>query len=530
MLGRWERRVRTNAAPLALCGVLVALVALLHDTDRRLGLHEHPSTRFRFHAMPVAISVLYHNHPHDYTAVRSLAMRFQTTDHDIDGQLLAAARSREEHGGTYFWVADDRGSADFVIGAFRLFGPRVRSLSDFYILILGLSVLLYAAGFWRSPGALLLPVFVLLCWLAIAQVLLYPAPFPNAEGHWSERIPLYESRMFDVLALVAVLHLGVLAAGPVRGPTAWLTAIPQAALLVFLYHARSSLGWQYLGLFSLVAARVGWWVACRLRRLVGRTYLSAEAGRNACPPPLALARPLFVGSLLAASLVGLKQYQRAAYHPGYWHEQGRRTFWHNALMGLTYHPVLREELPMPGCEDRAAIDLVLKRMHEKDPNLDSYKWNWMAAVNSLGNHNGFDWNRYEKAARGIYLGLWKERPRDMAACYGYYKPAAAVGLAGLEVDRVATEAWAGRAWEFLAGLGLTLGALAVVVRVLRRDERARGELRALVRVAAGLVPFSLIPGIAFYPAVTTVTCFFLLLAAVGGPHAVRFAARGRVAA
>ena len=84
----------------------------------------------------------------------------------------------------------------------------------------------------------MLPLVVVFGWLALAQVMLHRVPFPNGQGYWGEEIALYESRMFDLLALVSVLHLAVLAAArPAVNRLAWVTAIPQAAILVFLYHA-----------------------------------------------------------------------------------------------------------------------------------------------------------------------------------------------------------------------------------------------------------------------------------------------------
>ena len=167
--------------------------------------------------------------------------------------------------------------------------------------------------------------------LGISQVLLVRVPMQFGRGWWGEEIAAYESRLFDVLALVSVMHLAILAGvGPRVSKLAWITAVPQAALLVFLYHARSSIGWQYLALFSLLAARVGWWAMQRFR--------ATEPPRVA-----ALGRPLFVAGLLAVSLVGLKQYQRAVYHPDYLQGYGQRTFWHNAswasrITGLREEP------------------------------------------------------------------------------------------------------------------------------------------------------------------------------------------------
>jgi hypothetical protein len=366
------------------------------------------------------------------------------------------------------------------------------------------ALVLYTVGYWRAPAALFLPMTVLLGWLAIAQVLPDRLPFPNSQGVWGEDVALTESRMFDVLALVSVLHLAILAGTrlPV-GRLAWATAVPHAALLIFLYHARSSLGWQYLALFSIVALRLVWWGAQRVR-YGDRTQLGA------------LYRPLFVALLLGLSLAGLKQYQHGVYHRHYTQEYGQRTFWHNALMGLAFHPVLRFELPMAYCDDRNAVDLVLARMAEVDPSLDRNQWNWQAALNSLGNHNQFDWNRYESTARSIYFGLWRDRPVEMVECYALSKPLDLWRQARLVVSRLARGLLRGQMPELLLGLLLIVPGVGVIVTASRRDQVIRDEVRSLARLTGILIPFSLIPGLAFYPAITTVACFALLALILGG--------------
>jgi hypothetical protein len=506
---RWASR---NWPALLLTGAAAALVCMLFATERRLGLNQTVSNRYRFHAIPVAVSTLYHHRPHDYTALRGLAMRFQDPGRTVDEHIAQAIRpDADPGGGTYFWVADDRGLADFVIAAFRLFGPRAASLSDFWFLLLSVSLALYAVGHWRTPAALAVLPLLMFGWVVVALAAPYRLPFPNPDGYWGEAIALHESRMFDGLALVAVLHFAFLAGTDGRvGRRDWAGAVPQAVLLVFLYHARSSLGWQYLALFALVVARVVWWGVLRLR----------AADR---PPAAILGRPLFVAGLLAASLVGLRQYQKATYHPDYFREYGQRTFWHNALMGLAYHPTLRRELPVRYCDDRDAVDLVLARMERDDPDLDRSRWNRQAALNSLGNHNGFDWDRYESTARRIYFDLWRDRPAAMAACYAYHKPREVARQARLIGARLVRGASRGEVPELLAALCVIAPALAVVVVAARRDPDLRSGLRSLSRVVAVVLPFSLIPGVAFYPALTTVLCFYLLSTALAGLLAARLA-------
>jgi hypothetical protein len=490
--GHW---VRANAGPLLLTGAAAVLLALLVAADSRLGLHRHASNRYRFHAVPVAVSQLHHGRAYDYTAFRTLAHRFHDGSRDLDDQIAEAIRA-DPGTDTYFWVADDRGLSDFVASAFRLFGPEVRSLSRFWFLLLAAAVGLFVVGYWKTPAALALPVFVLFGLLVLAESLPFRARIPFDGRHWQEDIALYESRLFDALALLSVLHLALLACGAKPGRAAWLAAVPQAGLLLFLYHARSSLGWQYLALFALVGGRVAWCLWQRRRRELG--------------PPLVIA------GLLAVSLVGLKQYQRATYHPAYFADTGPRTFWHNALMGLSHHPRLRDGLPMRQCEDRDAVDFVLRRMEERDPNLDRNRWNWMAALNSLGSHNPFDWPTYEAAARREYLELWRHHPGRMTACYAIHKPLALARLWAVALRLVAKEAVAGRAWELLAGIGVAVCASLMLIRRGRQDAVVRGELRRSALVLLTLVPFALIPGIAFYPALPTTAGFLVAAVALTG--------------
>jgi hypothetical protein len=494
---------RENAASLALFAATSVLFALLVFTNARLGLDQNASNRFRFHAIPVALSQLHHNRPHDYTAFRTLAHRFHDTSRPLDDQIAEAITS-DPGIDTYFWVADDRGLSDFVACAFRLFGEHTRSLSKFWFLLLALSIGLFTLGFWTKPSMLVLPAFVLFGLLVLAEALPFRDRIPFDGRIWQDSVALYESRLFDALSLVSLLHLALVVTGLSSGRGALLTAIPQVVLLVFLYHARSSLGWQYLAVFSLVVAKCGWCVA-----------------RRECRERREFAGSLFVAALLGLSLVGLNCYKHATYHPAYFAEQGNRTLWHNALMGLSHHPGLREELPMRQCEDRDAIDLVLARMQTDNPQLDVNAWNWMAALNSLGSHNSFDWPAYEATARAIYFDLWRTRTTEMLTCHAVYKPLAVAKQSAVVLRIVGKEAAAGRAWELLAAFGVLVCVCFGLFRAGMRDDAMRSDVNALCLVMLALFVFALIPAVAFYPAITTTAGFFVGAVAFGWLMAVQ---------
>jgi hypothetical protein len=113
----------------------------------------------------------------------------------------------------------------------------------------------------------------------------------------------------------------------------------------------------------------------------------------------------------------------------------------------------------------------------------------------------------------------------MAECYVYYKPREAFRQAGTALVRLTRGLVRGTMPELLAGLVLAFPALAGVVVLARRDPDACVWLRSLSRVVAVVIPFSLIPGIAFYPALTTVACFYLLTGAIVTLLLVRLAVK-----
>lgn len=519
-MGPCIRWLHANAVQLCLFWGAVGLIALLYSADTRLGLYRSPSNRLRYHAIPVAVSRLYHHWPNDYTASRNLAMQFHNQRRGMVDVLRESLHPPYPIGtGVYFWVADDRGLSDYVVAAFALFGPRLHSLSKFYCLLLAATVLTFFCSFWRRPAMLLLPVAFLAGWLVIVEVMRLPTGVSFRSWSWGtelclgvEDCTLYESRMFDVLSLIAAMHLMVLIVGPRAPRMAWVAAVPQATLLLFLYHCRSSIGWQYLGLLIVAGLRMAGWMGCRLRGVVRPAWSD-------------LARPALVAMLLAASIVGLRAYQQTFYHPEYFAERGPRTFWHNALMGLAHHPTLQEELPMARCDDRNAIDLVLARMFQKDPTLDPNVWNWAAALNSLGSHNEFDWVRYEATARDVYFDLWRERPAQMLGCYAVYKPLIIAKQIIFALRLIAARFVKGGAPELIPGAAILLGGLVLLYRRGRRDEDLRESIGTSMRALAAFLPFSLIPAVAFYPSVMTIACFSLCSFALTALATVRLAWR-----
>ena len=387
--------MRRRAARALLTCLWVALaLAFIYVKGRALTLDTYGTDRLRFHAIPVAISEHYRHRVHDYTAYAPLARVFQESAH-LDDLIASALEMPLSLGDpTYFWAADDRGAADYVIGAFALFGPRSFSLYRFYFVVLGASCAFFLIGYRRQPGMIAVLFFA----LAAIYTILPVVPLANLSDALFEPPSLYEPRILDVLAFVAVLHIACAAWAPER-PRGWTAAlIGQIAVFVFCYHARSSLAWEavFIAVINIAALVILW----------------RRHDRQRVWAPLAL---------FAIGLAALNGYKHYAYHPRYFKDMGSRTVWHNALMGLGSNPALAEKYGLE-ISDAKVVDAVIAYLrNRRDPRLTP-EWTTTNVLNSLGGYFAFNWSVYEGAARDLNFDIWKTNTADALHCYLVDKP------------------------------------------------------------------------------------------------------------
>lgn len=439
------------------------------------------SNRLRYHAIPVALSWMYHGRTRDYTAHDNLAKRFQSAS-PLDELIAEYSKPGFEGAGTYLWLADDRGMADYVAMAFTAFRPRAKSLLYFYFTLLGISCACYLIT-WRGEPLALGLLIVLLAGLYATTTTF---SLPDESSAWLKPFSVFESRTFEMLAMIPLSHILLLSiCMPRRSFAAVVPTLMQVVLFAFLYHCRSSLGWQVLacGTFCLLAA------------IVALVKSNAKGWRES---GLSLLRPATPVMLIAAGLACLALYQRATFNEQYFAEAGGRTFWHNAIMGVHHETKLARRLGIKGVDDGQAVDAVINYMREReDPRLSS-EWTKRNALYSLGGYAKFDWAAYEIVARELYLSLWRTYPGEMLVNYVWYKP------------RYLFQVISGK-WlvpPIMAPVCVVAGMLLLAWFVeLRRMRTAIGNT---LLCAAFFVPFSLIPAIAFYPRVQTVTGFLML--------------------
>lgn len=372
---------------LVVCALLAFAATLI--AARAIGLSTaEPSHRMRFHAIPVALSQLYHGWRHDYTGSWQVAMPFQGSPLGTQELIFkAVTQPVPANDQVYFWTADDRGLSDFVYGAFNIFGPSVPSLFYFWFLLLGGSLCAGLFAYRRDP----LSLATIACTMIAIGVAI---PLYMRAGHDDLPVHLTESRMFDVLGAIALVHVLLSILRPIR-IALWGHAgalLIQIGLLAFLLHTRSTLLWMVLVIVMIS-------VAVTLKR-----WIDGE-------PAAARLRSLSPAALILAAWVGVVGYQAAVFNPEYRSGIGPRTVWHNVLMGFFVSPTFAETLVLPGLFDRLAVDAVLRDMKERnDPQLGP-GWDETNILNSLGGHSRFDWATYDAVARSLVL-------RSLAAAPG----------------------------------------------------------------------------------------------------------------
>jgi hypothetical protein len=492
MLAAARPRVLTTWQQAAIWAWAAISLAVIFVRGHALGLDAYQSNRIREHVLPVAVSVLYHGRQHDYTAFDSVAAAM------AGGRTIDAARRLvvPPNDGTYYWVADDRGMADYAIGALFLFGPRLQSLYYFFFVILGVSAALFLADLGRHPAPAALALFT----LGGLYVCLSVIPLGNLTLQVFEAGSLFEPRVFELLSLVAALHLGLTAW--FDDPWTWKRRAlvgAQAAILVACFHARSSIAWEVL--FVLCSNNLALAV-----RVIRRDRTVAVNGAL-----VGIVWPCLVTVVLLVVVTG---YQRVALNPKY-RTLGGRTIWHNVLMGLSSNASLQKKYDL-AVSDPAVVSAVINfywsSPHPKTPP----QWLRTDLLGSLGGHGETNWFEYEDTARRFYASIWRAQPAAVIHCYLIDKPRE-IARIFFRSTRPREGAVSGRPGASVAGLGFfpfSLVALALVAPAFALAYTRPDGWWQLAGLTGLMLLCSLIPGFAFYPVVHTMMGAFVMMTVV----------------
>ena len=485
-----------------LLGLLcLLLIGVIFQRGLQLSLVDSVGVRIQYHVLPVAVSVLYHGHPHDYTALRAVAIPFQSAD--APQQLLKSAvetiiNTRE----VYYWVADDKGFADFAILAFKFFGPKTSSLYLMWFACLTLTTLVFLKSFDSHSWCLgLLSLALIGAYTAVSTLPMVSAGnFLGVQGvDQQPSVGIYEPRFLEVLSMIPVLHFCLFPLCRSFASSRWqiVALLGQTFFFFFLYHARSSLGWQLIAMIvflSIVFYYRVWRSRKKYVRKVSRFLL-----------------PVFALTALFFGLITLSIYKHFSYNPRYFQDMGVRTFWHNALIGVSEPEIAATyELAYGDLEVASAV---IK--YSQQGVCQSYvtRLDPQGLLNSLGGHGEKNWFIYEDCAKKFYLFLWKEHSFRMAYNYLIINPSKALIIlwkisksAQFSISEAVRDQFS-IGWHPLSGIPLAFAIITLII-VNKSFVRRRAPLLTILLI---LLITSLVPSLLFYPAILTLSGFFVTL-------------------
>lgn len=467
------------------------LIVLLLLTVVKVSIEQNlrdapPTNRTNYHAVPVALSVMYFHWPHDYTANGELAEAFHrafessSLDQAIAETRKATFSSSAE---PYYWRADDRGFGDYVLMAFRIFGAKTKSLHSLYFLILttGLATFLVTYRRDRTPaliGALYLAAFLLAVPL-----------WRHTNLVDQNAINISESRMFSILAVVPFLHLAWFAFRPssqrIAGGELVAVAL-QTTIIGFLIHCRSSLNMEVLILGSVLA------VAAALQFRNRQHSLRRFA--------LAATLPLVVAFAVVPG------YQRLAYNDYYFADGGGRTFWHNVMIGFAHNDYFKNLFSLDGSDTEAAR-AVLRDVKKREPALD-VEAETARAMNSLSGAATYDWRQYERNARTLVFETARAHPVAFTRMLLIEKPALVLSYFGYMLDPPWFLKKYGHPWNgnrmTLKFLGYAMIAILLIVVVFRPTANDLMHMRPLLWLSVAMGTGLFVVPVIFYPMITTI--------------------------
>ncbi len=499
-------------------GVIFALFALIIVTAVTQGQgRASAGERIAIHALPVALSVMYADWPHDYTANGPLAAQVHELVPTV-GVTETIRRIRAQNfaqdDAPYYWYADDRGMGDYVILAFRIFGANNYALFFFYFLILGTSIVLFLLAYGRSQQAGLMIALGLVAFFVCIP--LWQLTYLTAKAS----INISESRMFSILAAVSILHFCWLAFAAPKSlsKTEWFCALGQLAIYAFLLHCRSSLRVETVAL-----------TCCMLVALIWQLVRSREASWHPKRLTLAAAFPIL------AAVVIVPAYQHSAFNPGYFADKGARTFWHNIVIGFAHNDYFKSLLTLDG-SDRLAAVAVLRHAKIKQPTIDP-EASATQAMLSLGGDGTYDWANYERQARQLVIDTVKTHPTEFARMMLWEKPQLVLSYFGYLLDPKNFLAKYSYPWQhgrkvltFFAFSLLLITFVAAAFKPRRQDFAA---IKPILVVATAIAGCLFAVPVVFYPMITTIAgpffyacfIFFMLLIFVWSPLTQRAMSR-----
>lgn len=293
-------------------------------------------------------------------------------------------------------MVDDRGLADFTFIAFKLFGLQMASLSLLWYLVFFVGGLLGLFASWRSRSSLVL----FLLYFTTCAILLPGIYRPTLEPLTGLNvIPLQhlsDPRLSAILMIPFVMTIWVLSQKTRLGFGNVFIGLIASSFVWFIISIRSSNKTYLYALCFVVVVLFG-----------VRLFLDMKPSRVS----------LYLLVIVLVVGAGFRHFSSQLEHPDY-QSVGKRTVWHNAVMGLAYSPSLSQELGVT-VSDHEALALVIAFQETGNLDIaarqvkaDPEKYRALAQVALNWDPSTFDWQKLEASARSVMISVFREHPTD----------------------------------------------------------------------------------------------------------------------
>ena len=412
---RYFLNLSWRLAPLVLLPLVVATFMFSGGGEKITGdIEGQDYPRLYYHVLPVVLSAEFLGHPYDHTAdnlVRQIVWS-QPLDQSIN---LTIKKSIEEikkispSQDRYYWMVDDRGFADFAFVAFKLFGFEMASLSKLWFVLLAIFTIFLTITAWNKPKFLLFNV------LYLTALIVSVGLFQKTNIGDDPRYPmlhLTESRFFELLA-IPVLLAGLSTLDCRNKKLVSLYSIFIGASFYFLSSIRSTCKVYFYALIIGVVVKliINW---------KSRIYKKSS---NAL-----LYLTLFLATITYLSLTFLgHQIESEKYE-----SIGKRTVFHNALMGFAYSTNIGGRYGISVSDhDALAFVIALRETDDLDQaanlkRLDQVNFRARAQIALNWDPGTFDWEEYERDARITFFRIIRENPKSSLQLFLVEKPRALI--------------------------------------------------------------------------------------------------------
>lgn len=360
----------------------------------------------------------------------------------------------------------DIGHYVFYKAALWLFGHHVSSFYYLYFLLFAASVVFFSVAYFRNPHAMLLLAALCATHLLLVATIV---PIGKIQGIY-HLATVHNNRFISALGVLPALHLAL--ALWIRASFSrrhFLSAIGQAAILLFIVMTRMSILWGVLLVAVIVAPRFWRLAASALEQRIS----DADVGRHL---RTAFSWPLLV---VFAGLLILGIWRSTSIHPLYQVSDEyvpHHVTWHTAYLGLGLHPQWWKDFAP---------------LHMRDGKLPGSDGIPVVAVENYMENYGFDrnyfispisgikWRTYERVLGRVYLEFAVHHPRFMLELHTWYKPRH-FGSIYIQIMRPTLASISPLA--LLAGVAAMIGAACLSIDARQTWRRENGSLVAFTGI------------------------------------------------